>query len=175
MTVVMLTCIAVVGLTVAAFAIYDLTTFRDNMVRNLRTLAQVIADNSTAALAFGNEKDARETLSTLRNEPQVVAAALYDNQGKLFVAYPDQEAATAAPPGHGRPEYHFERGRLILWTPVYQGSTQLGTLCITEDLRQFYKRLEIYSAVSALIVLASIIAALVIGHRLQRRISDPIV
>ena len=49
--------IAVLLVTVTAFMIYDLATFRQTMVQNLLTQARTIADNSTATLAFKNEKD----------------------------------------------------------------------------------------------------------------------
>src|ERR1043166_8962654 len=93
----MLTSIVVVGITVTAFMTYDVITFRDSMVRSLKTLAQITADNSTAALAFHIEKDATERLSALRLEPQIVGAALYDSDGKLFAVYPTNAPAGLLP------------------------------------------------------------------------------
>src|SRR5438132_3075465 len=60
------------------------TLFRSQTtLKNLATLGRVIAANSTASLAFANQADAREILSALKAEPHVVAAALYDKDGRL--------------------------------------------------------------------------------------------
>jgi hypothetical protein len=85
----------VLFLTAAAFATYEFLSFRRSLVEQITTLGGVVAANSTAALAFDNEDDARETLAALRAEPQIVAAALFDASGRLFARYPadipDQE------------------------------------------------------------------------------------
>jgi PAS domain S-box-containing protein len=43
------------------------------------------------------------------------------------------------------------------------------------DMRFFYSRIKIYSAMAALILVGSLVVALVLSSRLQRRISDPII
>ena len=40
------------------FVSYELFTFRQKMVRDLSTLADIIANRSTAALSFDNQEDA---------------------------------------------------------------------------------------------------------------------
>src|SRR6266853_1298003 len=75
-------------LTCGAFSSYEFLAFRQTTVRHLSTLGEVIAQNSTAALAFENRDDAKETLDSLKAEPHVVAGALYDKDGKLFSEYP---------------------------------------------------------------------------------------
>ena len=174
MTAIMATTVTVLLLTVAAFMIYDFVTVRDGMVRNLTNLAQVVADNSSAALAFRNEKDAEEILSSLHVEPQITAAALFDKDGELFVLYPARAATNAFqhfPKGSG---YRFEAGRLLLFEPVSQEGIRLGTLCLQADQRLYYQRLGIYVAISALILLGSAAVALALSNRLQKRVSEPI-
>src|SRR5882724_2359149 len=88
MTILLLTSGAVVALTCASFFAYEFLTFRQTNVRQLSMLGEVIASNSTAALAFDNQNDATEILSALKAERHVVAAALFDKSGKLFAKYP---------------------------------------------------------------------------------------
>jgi hypothetical protein len=52
MRMVLLTTGVVLLFTCAAFFTYELVTFRQSMVRQLDTLAQAIASNSSASLAF---------------------------------------------------------------------------------------------------------------------------
>ena len=78
MTIVLLTSGVVLLITTVASFAYEFLTYRQSAISNLTTLGSVIASNSTAALAFENEEDARVTLSALRAEPHIVAGALYD-------------------------------------------------------------------------------------------------
>src|SRR2546427_7752988 len=71
-------------LTAAAFVTYEVVAFRQMTLKDLSTLGRIIAANSTASLAFANEADAREILSALRAEPHVVAAGLYDKDGRVY-------------------------------------------------------------------------------------------
>jgi PAS domain S-box-containing protein len=174
MAVIMLTSLTVLILTVAAFMIYDLVSGRENLVHILSTEARMIAENSTTGLAFKNQHDASDVLSSLHSEPQIVAAALYDEDGNIFVTYPSTVPSSAFPSVPQRRGYRFADRELTLYEPVVQNGTHLGTLYLKADLRYFYQRFEIYSAIATLIVITSLAVALVLSGRLQKRISEPI-
>src|SRR3981081_3232123 len=67
---------------------YELVTFRRSLVTNMNVLAQIIGSNSKASLAFQDKKSAQEIRGALAAERQVSAAAIYDEQGHLFVSFP---------------------------------------------------------------------------------------
>ena len=121
MAVIMLTSVAVLLLTTVAFTVYDLLTYRQSLVHSLSATAAILADHSISALTFRDEKDARATLASLRADPRIVAAALYDNRGNLFVRYPAQAPASAFPQTPGKAGHWFEGGRLVLVEPVMEG------------------------------------------------------
>jgi len=174
-TVTMLTSIVVLSVAIGSFMAYDLTTSRESIRRNLVTLAQVTADNSGAAVAFGNEKDAADTLSSLRLEPEIIAAALYNSSGKLFVTYPTNLPAGSFPAAPAASGYYFKNGHLFLVQNVTRENNLLGHLYLESNLHYFYQRVKIYSAIGALIMVSSLVVALLLANSLQRRISDPIV
>src|SRR2546422_1343623 len=107
MAILLLTSGVVVVLTCAAFLAYEVVTFRQTTLKNLSTLGRIIAANSTASLAFRNEGDAREILSALRAEPHIVAAGLYDKDGKLFARYPADLPVAAFPAAPDQDGYRF--------------------------------------------------------------------
>src|ERR1700722_9637892 len=74
--------------TCATLLTYDYLTFRNATRENMATLGSVVAENSTASLAFLNRDDATAVLAAFRAEPHIVAAALYDAGGRLFAKYP---------------------------------------------------------------------------------------
>lgn len=175
MAVIMLTSVIVLLMALGAFMAYDLSTFRVTLVRTLTALAQATAENSTAALAFGDQADALRTLTSLQLEPQIVGAALYDANGKLFAWYPTNAPANSFPARVSGSGHRFEGGELHVFQPVMRDNSVLGELYLRGDLRFFYSRIKIYSAMAALIMVGSLIVALVLSTRLQRRISDPII
>src|SRR6266404_6013091 len=107
MTVILLTSGVVLSLACGTFLTYELLTFRQTTVRTLSTLAQVIAANSTAALAFENRTDAAEVLSALSAERHIGAAGLYDNTGTLFATYPAAAPDGGWPARIERDGHHF--------------------------------------------------------------------
>src|ERR1700722_15798762 len=127
-TVIMRASLIVLLVTVAAFMIYDLVTFRQMMVRNLNTQARMIAENSTAALAFKEPNDAANVLASLHAEPHIIAAAIYDAQGKLFVKYPAQIPDSDLPAKPQDRSSKFGKAHLTIFQPIVQSGAQLGTL-----------------------------------------------
>jgi uncharacterized membrane protein affecting hemolysin expression len=82
--IVMLTSGVALLLACGAFATYEVMAFRTAMVQNLSTLAEIIGNNSSAALDFSDPKAAKETLSALRAQPNIVAGCIYTAKGEVF-------------------------------------------------------------------------------------------
>src|ERR1700704_2956507 len=70
-----------------AFIGYDKLTFRDAMVRNLSTEAQIIGSNSVSALLFNDPQSGENTLSALKAAHNVLSAGIYTPDGRLFASY----------------------------------------------------------------------------------------
>lgn len=174
MAAILLTSFVVLLLTVTAFTLYDLVTFRQALAGNLVTLARVTADNSTAALTFQNEEDAANILDALKADPHITAAALYDSAGNLYARYPANVPTAMLPATPTWIGYRFERKHLLLFEWVVHEDTPVGTLFIKSDLRPVYERLQLYTGLAVLILLGSLLVALGLSNALQRRISEPI-
>jgi len=175
MAILLLTSGVVLVLTCAAFLAYEFVTFRQTTLKNLSTLGAIIAANSTASLAFQNEGDAREILSALRAEPHIVAAALYDKDGKLFARYPADLPVAAFPAAPDRDGYRFEHSHLVGFAPVAQASNpRLGTLYLQSDLTAVYGTLRLAGAIAALVMAVSLLVAYLLSATLQGTISRPI-
>jgi len=162
-------------LTSAAFVTYEVLAIRRTTLKNLSTLGRVIASNSTASLAFANEADAREILSALKAEPHVVAAGLYDKNGRLFSRYPAGLPLDALPPAPERDGYRFEEGYVIGLEPVAEvGNPRLGTLYLKSDMQAVSRTLRLSAAIGAGVMAISLLTAYLLAALLQGRISQPI-
>jgi light-regulated signal transduction histidine kinase (bacteriophytochrome) len=171
---ILLTSTAVLLLTSGAFLTYELVTFRQTLAASLTTLARVVAANSTAALAFRNVDDAALVLSALAEEPQVVAAGLYDENGELFAAYP-ASIDTGALPRRPTPDgYRFNRDRLVLSQAVINGDRRLGTIYLESNVEALRQRLVLYAVVTGAVLLGAFAVAFGLSTRLQRNVSRPV-
>jgi signal transduction histidine kinase len=163
-------------LTCAGFVGYEFFTYRRTAVRELATLGEVLAAQSTAAVAFDNQRDGTEVLAALKAERHIVSAALYDQRGNLFARYPAAEAEENLPSHPQVDGYRFENGRLIGYTPVIQvqGSDRLGTLYLASDMQGMQERLRLYGLIALLVIAISSSAAYGLSRLFQRELSRPI-
>jgi PAS domain S-box-containing protein len=159
----------------AAFGAYEVLTFRKTMLRDITTLAEIVGDNSAAALDFDDSKAAEETLGALKAEPNIVGACIFDKNGRLFAKF-DR-------PGDGRPlktpplqeEGHtFSRYDLTLFHAINYKGDVIGTVYMVSDMQALYARLERYGAIAGGVFGVTMLIVFVLSARLQRLVSDPI-
>jgi len=170
----MLTSTIAVLLACLGFVLSDLVTSRGRRAEELSTLAQVIASNSTAALAFGDRAAAREVLNALRAQPSIVAACIYADRGEPFARYAPNASITL-PRDLLADGFHNRGDRLSLFYAIRLDHERIGTLYIVSDARNQNARLKQYAMIAAGIVLVSLLSAFVLSSKLQRSISEPIV
>ncbi len=157
------------------FAIYERENFRADTVSELTALADTLGANTAASLAFNDQKTAHEMLGALRAEGNVLAACLYDNQGRIFAEYRraglSREFPMPSPQGDGA---RFEQGSISLFHSVMLESDKTGSIAIVSDLKGYRARYWEYTKISVLVVFISIVVTFMISSRLLRIVSDPI-
>jgi signal transduction histidine kinase len=158
----------------AALILFNVLRFKDEMRHDLATLAEIVAQNSTAALSFQDQTAAIETLRALGARPSIVAAALYDKKGGLFAHWSPPGATTAFPPRPGRDASRFEDGALVAFSKVDLKGERIGTVYLRSSLDELYGRVRMQALTVGLVFLASGLAALMLSSGLQRLISGPI-
>ena len=171
--IIMLTSTVALMLACSMFLGYELITYRKTATRQLATLAQVVADNSTAALAFEDQRSARETLAALRAEPDLAAACLYTKDGRPFAVFLRGESRRDLPRWPGPDGAEIRNGYLTLYVHVTFDGDRVGTLYLKRDLQDIYARLERYAGIVVGVLVASLFVALLVSSRLQRVISEP--
>jgi signal transduction histidine kinase/ActR/RegA family two-component response regulator len=175
MVILLMTSGAVLALTCATFIAYQYVAFRAAAKVNLQTLANVIARNSSAAVAFDNAGDATEVLAALRAERRVTQAAVYGLDGALFARYP-QDAAQGTFPAHPEQDgVRFAGGALIAYHPIQQGgNSRLGTVYLRWDLGSLHHEIGVYALVAAAMTGFAMLIAYLLARSLQQQISQPV-
>ena len=168
------TCLALI-LSGAAFVFFDQYTFKDKTVQELRILADVIGTNLTAALTFGNPSDAHSTLSALAAEPDIIAATVFDIDGRAFAQYLSPGRTSLLPRSMYRePAQQFTENQLIVYRSIDLDGDQIGTIAVQKDLREVQARLTAFGTAVSIVTIASALLVLVLVFRLQRVILVPI-
>lgn len=157
-----------------SFIVYDRITVKDTMAQRLTILAEVIGNNSTAALTFDNRTDAQETLSALKAEPHVVAATIYSNEG-VFVTYlRDGYEGAFTPPPPREDGHAFADGYLDLYRRIMLQDEPIGTVYVRSDLQELRSRLRRYIGIVLIFMFCSSLVAFFLSSWMQKIISDPI-
>jgi signal transduction histidine kinase/uncharacterized membrane protein affecting hemolysin expression len=175
--IILITSVAAMILLSGTFFTYEFLTFRKSTVRQLSTLAEITAANSTAALAFENQADAKEILAALKAERNIVAAGLYDRTGKLYSKYPEGIADGDLPSSPGRDGFRFGHSDLAGFQSVSQGGNgRLGTLYLRFDTGTIMAEwLRFSLEIGAAVIAGVLMSAYLLSRMLQRQISLPIV
>lgn len=175
MIMLMLTSGTVLFFTCAAFIAYEFHQFRQHSINNITTLGNVIAANSTAALAFDNPDDANDVLVALKAEPNIISAALYDRHGKLFSIYPRTADHNQFPRMSDIDGYQFTSQALVYWAPVQQDDTHLlGKLYMQADQHALTSELRRYSLIAAVMTMIAFLLAYLLARVMQAQISRPL-
>jgi PAS domain S-box-containing protein len=171
----LLICGAVLCVAIAAMFTFQVLNFRSNFQRDTATLAVIIANNSTAAFAFKDDKTAAEVIGALQAKPSVIAATLVLPNGSLFAhfgAVEDAHALSQFPPAG---EQRFAGGHLLVTQPVILKREQIGTLYLRSNYQKTFRQLlGLYLWTVLGVMGVSIGLAILVSGRLGRRITDPI-
>ena len=184
-----LTGIGVVATTVSivfAFAVLvpiDTVDTGARMTRNLATIADATAFNSTAAITFGDAKAAAETLSALRADPHVVTAAILLPDNAMFARFDrdprhpaeivlDRAAMKRAQAWQSVPALPY--GSLRIGRPIVLGRESIGTIYVESDLEEMRARGGQHLRLLVLPLVCAFGLAFLLSTRLQRIISEPL-
>jgi len=174
MAVILLTSAAGMLLMGMALLTYDWFVLRRLIQNNTTALADVVAENSTATLVYKNATEAEEGLRSLAAQPQILGAALYDDQGQLFASYvqpgAEVELPAVAQPVGGR----YARGQYHLFRPVVQDGKRMGTIYVDRSLAERTQQVRLYLAFLFVILGAGLLLVAMLSANLQRLISLPI-
>lgn len=173
--IILLTSTVSLVLVIVSVFTYEYLRLRQSMVRQLSTVANIIAANSTASLAFANQNDAEEIMSALKVEQYITAAALYDKDGKLFSKYPLSQSDDSLPFAPQADGFHFDRESLRGFQPVMQGDNRLGTLYLQYDMGTVMREwLSTSIGISAAVMAIALLVGYPLSRKLQQQISQPI-
>lgn len=157
----------------ACFVYHDVSEARGEISQGMQTDAEHIAQSCEAALRFGDSKTAQESLAVLAGVPNVILAAVYDADGRIFASY-CRDAGQAVPAR--APALGARVGRSVaeVSRAVPDEVSRAGTVYIRRDLADISERLWYDAKVVGGVLVASLGLALAGTGWFQRRLTRPI-
>ncbi|HEX5419579.1 MAG TPA: histidine kinase dimerization/phospho-acceptor domain-containing protein, partial [Gammaproteobacteria bacterium] len=172
MAVILATTLAALLVSMIALVTYEARSYRQFLVSDARTQADILARTSLPALQFNDPDSAAANLSLLDNRTNVIAAAIYTAKGSIFAKYIRRGYDIKLPPVHA-PATAISGNQLQLFQPIVDNDRLIGTvyLLATYDLAG---RLQGYLVILGVVMMLSLGVAFVISLQLQHSISGPV-
>lgn len=161
-----------------AFLAYDLFTLRQDLVGSLSTEAAIVGANNVTALLFDDEQAAENTLSGLRQSPQIEWAVVEREDGTRFAQYTRDKSIQPAITEQLRPAQawgFWTHGTNILLGSriVFQGQRVGVVYLLAETTRIKHSALE-FGILSAAILALCFLIALLITSATRNLITAPL-
>jgi len=174
MTVMALLASALASVTLmAAFVEFDTISSRALLQSRLTTLADVVGQNSTAALNFDDRTAAVEVLEALRSDPPIVSGCLYSAEGRLFARYTRQVDLKLCPAAYSQTTSLGSRYASVT-RPVIRQNELVGVVVLISDLQDLQRRWRYMLVVAGCLGALAVIVGGLSGSFLQKAISRPI-
>jgi len=177
LTVIML--ISSLSLVVAfsTFFVYDFVTYQNKIAEEVKTLAEVVSKNITAAIVFGATGSVEGKLQeVMQGNEHLITACVFDSARRTFASAVREE-------GQILPEYkvapHSEinlvENYFELYSPLFHtDNQQVGTVYLRTDLDLLYQRGVRYATVLLVIFLVTLLVTYLLSLSFQRVLSAPI-
>ena len=136
--------------------------------------ARVLAENATAALAFGDARAAAELLQSLRHAPDIQQAALIATGGSPLAQYRRDGDAPAPDLGESVDGLQLRQGVLVLAQPVAAAAGASGSVVLKISLAGLYRQTAWQIGATLLAALLALIASRTLLQRLNAGVLRPL-
>ena len=172
----MLTTGSVLILSTSILIINGYLSQRQSLVNEMIVQAKIVGANCKAALSFDDQKSAKETLGALKASPNIISAAIYSGDGKVFAALNYKDAKEELlPPSVPQSDGHYIGIKsLNIFHGIFLDGERIGTIYIRLGLKGMYASLMWYAGTVGVVANFSLGIAFLMLLKLQKKITTPI-
>src|SRR3954468_16750281 len=169
--IVMITTSSALVITALSLTVFELKSYREDMMREVMSLTHLIAANSTTALMSSDRAEADRILGASAALPDLLTVCLYDRENSLFAAYMRPEQPLRCPAHAEGSGVQRRPAGILVHQPVIAHGQPIGTLRLFSHLGELRRRVNLHLIILILALFASALVALLIANRLQRIVS----
>ncbi len=170
----LITTAAVLVPCILAFMYLETISARDEAIIRFESLATVLAANSSAALAFRDEKAALEMVNSLSSQSDVLWAGIQLLDGETFIEYRSKSREKSPQEQLWPSMLASILGNIEVKKTITLDNSLLGDFIIIGDMSRLYHSLiqQVYVGLSMFVI--AMLSALMLADRLQRVVSEPV-
>ncbi len=161
-------------LAMAAILLYDFSEFRHAFVTRTSERAELLSRSCASALVFKDPPSAESALRDLDQQPDVIAACVYDEEGALFAQFRAAGLSYAFPSAPSSPTHAFREGRLDVFRHIKFKEDVVGMIHIRANPAELRIRFRRYLGISTTVLFVSFLAAVLLAILLKRALIRPI-
>ena len=160
---------------IAVFTVSEWAAFRAENARQLTVLAAVIGNSLSQALNRDRKEEAETLLTALQHEPHLLAACLYDTQGKAFASWERGKHKREFVAPRLQPDgTQIHAKTLELFQAIRHESLQIGTLFLETEQESLSDHTKKTAASMVFILCATTGLAWLLARGAGGVIADPI-
>jgi signal transduction histidine kinase len=170
----LITTAAVLVPCILAFMYLETSSARDEAVMRFESLATVLAANSSAAIAFRDDRAALEVINSLSSQGDVIWSGIRLMNGELFIETKSEDFEKTRVPNIWYSMFEALLGNIEVKKAIVFDGTKLGDFIIIGDMSRLYHHLiqQIYVGLSMFVI--AMLIALILADGLQRVVSVPV-
>jgi signal transduction histidine kinase/ActR/RegA family two-component response regulator len=157
------------------YLVGEYTQTRRDLENELTSQANVVLENSTAALQFRDAETASATLHALAPNRHIRTACLYHKDGSVLAEFRRDPDSLGCPATPGVDGLEYEPNRVTYIAGAMLKNERVGTLYLRSDIEQLTTRLKVQGTIVVALLLMTLGVALFLSARLQAIVSEPVV
>ena len=182
--IILIVCFVSMLISSIGFLVIEVLSYRDILLDDMNTQADIIGVNSSSAIVFNDQQAAGETLSSLSAQSYVLCGIILNKKRQIFASYINDalkidptklyEEAAQIPlnEAHG---YNFDIDHIDLFKEIRLDGESIGMIFLQGSLEDIYTRMKKHTVYAGLILLAVTFLAFLLTSKFQKVLTDPIV
>ncbi len=173
--IIMATCMAAIAVSSVVQVLHQRNAQYARAVNSISCYAHIIGDSCRGALESYDAETAADILQSLRAEPSIVFACMYDRDGGVLATHKNVhvEDAFSVPACEGE-RCWFEGSYLKIFERLREDDALIGTVFLQMDLRETDSQFWAEMRAVVLVAIAALGMAYLVSCKLQRIISAPV-
>jgi two-component system sensor histidine kinase/response regulator len=163
--------------------------YRQDIIRNLTTMADVIGTNSAAAITFDDHGLAKQVLNSLKADPSITNGHIFDINGNLMSVYATRNDVATVPHEFGNEQQSqldewknlppsirsfMELGFVDIVQPIFFDREKIGYVHLRGTLQPLVQTLARFAWMAVITIALAGLVAYFLSFRLQALVSRPI-
>ncbi len=181
----MLICSMALIIASLSYLVADYLAYRNTQLERAQILSEMLGINTSAVVMFGDVFTANTLLSSLRSNPKVTHAVLYDLDHQVFTSYQASENDMFTPPsgqfiaelfGPDKPDTYYELNftDLTFIRAIFYEGEYISYLYLKINFNDLQHRILKYLGTIAIILTGTLLLTFLLAHKAQQRVSRPI-